>query len=602
MAEGIKTLPQPPWYVGYNNQTVPPDNNPMTAAARYGFRGSKNIHQHNVPAVALPVDTLTEHMPRFIQQQTKNQDFVDEYVPPILATKFNTINGMETPKLWPENTEYVTGYRKKHLPTLWKYKRETTVCLPERPPSPKPLSMMHSKSVEQTALLTDYARMESKKSFLSLPMTSQLKFETEWNDVVKEEASRPLKHSLRRAESAGTFTSSGGLGNTKGGAGGVTREEHGLLDPSDTMRYTGSAAMIVHTKSTDELKFRLRMEKTKAKVHTPFTLKWQHVIGHFENINHQLKKHQTMTDAIEKIAVALQQTAINNGSQTSLKRIEFLQAAVLMTYFEGISEKQLSQLYSIFDPMKKNSMRVIDFILTLLILDSPEALPIPKLQTLWQYITRFGLDRNILDLAFDVLSVCAGSYDDLQRMERLFRHEFRPKCYEFAVHEKKAADEAAEVTRDLQNMLNIYDTHKGPTVTSPTILSQPSSPKPLSPRSNVSGPKGKNTLSPTAATSANDTASGAVTSSYIQHQYNICEHYLNTQTFGLVLEECPEIVAAFDQQLSAKLKLCYGRDDRYKKPEEEFVPTENLDFTWIIKKAPLVKASFGLFEQQEGTD
>jgi hypothetical protein len=36
-------------------------------------------------------------------------------------------------------------------------------------------------------------------------------------------------------------------------------EAHTLMDPSDLLKYSGTTAMIVHTQTTDELKFRLRM-------------------------------------------------------------------------------------------------------------------------------------------------------------------------------------------------------------------------------------------------------------------------------------------------------------------------------------------------------
>ena len=48
MVEGLKVLPQPPWYVGYNNQTIPPDANYILSANRYGYRGSLAIQQFNV--------------------------------------------------------------------------------------------------------------------------------------------------------------------------------------------------------------------------------------------------------------------------------------------------------------------------------------------------------------------------------------------------------------------------------------------------------------------------------------------------------------------------------------------------------------------------
>jgi hypothetical protein len=389
------------------------------------------------------------------------------------------------------------------------------------------------------------------------------------------------------------------------------------MDPSDVLRYTGSTAMIIHTQSVDELKFRLRMNKTKSKVQTPFTLKWQHIIGHFDNFNHHLKKHQTMSDAIDKIASTLKQVAINNGSETSLNRLQFISTCSLISYFDGISEKQLSQLFSLFDPMKKNSIRFIEVLLPLIALDCPEAEPILKIQTLWRYINSYGLDRNIFDLCYDILTTCVGSIDDLTAIDKQFKEVFRPKAYDFAIQDRKSKDEIISISNQIKQMTNIYET---PTVSRGTnynshnnssnasvngggdrlgtagtdIHSQP----PLSPKSSSGGGGKHEHENPFLNGTGNSAGETSKKSSYFEHQYNICEHYLNEDTLALILKECPDLLQLFDNQLSAKLRLCYGKDDRYKL-EEENIPSENLDFTWIIKKAPKVKASFGLFEEQQ---
>ena len=81
----------------------------------------------------------------------------------------------------------------------------------------------------------------------------------------------------------------------------------------------------------------------------------------------------------------------------------------------------------------------------------------------------------------------------------------------------------------------------------------------------------------------------------VQPQYNICEHYLDENSLVQVLYQCPNLVAAFDQQLSARLVACHGADDRYKDPEEDSIASENHDFTWIMKKSEVKREVFGLF-------
>lgn len=123
MAEGLHPMNQPPWYFGNNNTVRPPDVNLITAANRYGFRGSKSMQQYFTSPYEVPSKTRTEFTPHFLD----NGEFINEWVPPIIAATAQSVNGIETPKLWPENTEYVNGYAHKRQPTSWIYKRETTV-------------------------------------------------------------------------------------------------------------------------------------------------------------------------------------------------------------------------------------------------------------------------------------------------------------------------------------------------------------------------------------------------------------------------------------------------------------------------------------------
>lgn len=197
----------------------------------------------------------------------------------------------------------------------------------------------------------------------------------------------------------------------------------------------------------------------------------------------------------------------------------------------------------------------------------------------------------MFDIAFEVLSSCVGSVEELNLIEKLFKEEFRPRCYEYAVKNiqtsrnidpamtgKHVESRQASKTHNATNNNQLNDSAK-------SFSSQPHSPTQMTPT--------KTTLN--AAPSA-ETLQKA---SFLQNQYNICEHYLNEHTLGVVVADCPELLKEFDAQLSSKLRLCYGKDDRHKEEVEEYEPTEHLDFTWIIKKAPPKKAEFGLFDQQD---
>lgn len=585
MIDGLQVLPQPPWYVGNNNKIKPADTNHFIAAQRYGYRGSRSIQQYCTEPWEVPSKTRTEHTPKFLNN---SDNYVNEWVPPIFGAKVSSINGFETPKLWPENTEYTTGYPGKKYPTSWQYKRETTVDVPDRPKSSGTLSALMSKTQESNSLLKRYAKMESSKSYLSLPMTAQASFEQTWKATLKKNASGSLKHIMRREK--------------------PLHEAHTLMDPSDTIKYSGTTAMIVHTQSTDELKFRLRMERSKSMSKTPFQLKWQHVIIHYTNISKKLKKGYPMRKAIRKIAKALRAAAMRNGSETSLRRIDFIEACQDISYFDEVTPKQLSLLYSLFDPMKRNVMRYVEFIGLLTALDMPELLPEDKLKRLWTVHYEFGLDRNIFDIVLEILTSCAHSVADYHAIEELFAEEFRAKCYELAMSGGKSLSPSRPTTTGTTGSADFSATGNTSKSGTKMIMNGTSSSRPGT-SSNALVVIDSDSEDELALTGDSKKKSGALvvavgggaetqkksTGLSVQPQYNICEHYLDENTLVQVLHQCPNLLRTFDQQLSQRLIACHGSDDRYVDPEEDLTPLENQDFTWIMKKKELKREVFGLF-------
>jgi len=584
MMEDLQVMQQPPWYFGNNNKVKPADGNHFIAANRYGYRGARAIQQFTTQPWEIPSKTRTEHTPTFLDN---SDEYINEWVPPIMGAKIATINGIETPKLWPENTEYTTGYPLKKYPKSWVYKRETTVDIPERPVSPESLSRLMSSTAESHKKLKDMAHAEMTRSQPSIPMTAQADFEAQWKNTLSLRASGSLRHVMKREK--------------------PIYEPHTLMDPSDTIKYSGSTALIVHTQTSDELQFRLRMEQSKNKSKTPFQVKWQHVGIHYSNIQNKLKRGETMKEAIRSIAKSLRRSAMRNGSETSMRRIDFIQACQHISYFEEVTPKQLSLLYSLFDPMKKNSMRFVELVGLLAVLDCPDQLPYEKLQYLWKIHYEFGLDRNIFDIVLEILSCCAYSVRDLLLIEDLFKSEFRPKCYELSI---SGAD---HITRP------------------------PSAPEPLAPlaitnttSSSINGGGGNGSSRPGSrpgsSSNGKETGTGTGTGSSsqkmavvavesddedgaegggggsqkrsmsVQPQYNICEHFLDHESLLKVFYVCPQLIAAFDAQLSGRLIGCHGKDDRYLVQDDDSLKeSETHDFSWIMKRQVKEREVFGLF-------
>ena len=172
---------QPPWYVGYTNKTNPPDSSIIYAASRYGFRGSRSIRQYKTEPFHSPERTKTAYTPKFLDTSFR----INEWVPPIRSVSFQSVSETNSPKLWPENTEYANGVLLKRPPSSILYNRETTIGNEASRDIPPSLSEYVERCMDVDKTLDDFARMESSNTFLSAPMTAQLKFDTMWNDRVR---------------------------------------------------------------------------------------------------------------------------------------------------------------------------------------------------------------------------------------------------------------------------------------------------------------------------------------------------------------------------------------------------------------------------------
>ena len=504
MTEGITFAQyQPPWYLGRQNKVEPPDNNVLLSAARYGFRGSKNIKQRLQNPYAPPTLTRTEYTPSFLKE---GDDVINEYVPPIVAATFNTINGLESPKLWPVNTEFVTGYPHKKLSTSAKYLRETTVCQGEPPSSTEHMDILFTKTNQLNDTINDYAHRESRKEVQALPQKTQDLFRETWKEKIDKIGTNTLRLSMKRVI--------------------PPYDPHTLMDQSDTLRYSGTSSFLVHTQSTEELKFRLRMEKSKSGI--PYEQRWRNVIAQFKNIKSRLKRNMTMSSAIKDIAVILRLEATSIGTPFTLKRAEFVSALLKMSFFETIPPQQFGMLFTAFDPAKKNVIAFVDILSCLVVLDNPKDSVIEKLTSIFRIRRDFGLNQGPFELALSTLLCCCASDKERKLIENLFVSEFRPAAYKSSINEVGKA-------------VNLYDEEK-----------------------------------------KDDKTDEPESSSSIRPPYNICSKYMDNSTFLIIMKQCTNLLKAFEDQLSHRLVYCYGKDPRVEteaQEEEEVVK----DFSWILR-------------------
>jgi hypothetical protein len=540
------------------------------SAARYGFRGSKEIKKYLVKPYQSPRSTFTEHTPKFLDSSFRP----DEWVPPIIAGRISTINNLETPKLWPENAEYVTGSKLKKLPTSVQYKRETTVANEEPPDIPPTVAEFLDRCGDETKTLRDYSRMERENTFMSLPMTAQATFASGWNDRLAKSASGPLRVTMKMET--------------------PVFEAHTLTDATDVLRYSGPMAMIVHTQTTEELKFRLQLERTANCI--PYELRWRHNIVEFRAIKNRLKREQSMTVAIRDIGSKLRRDAIAAGSPTTLRRAEFINAIAKITFCDGIITQRAAMLFSVFDHLKKNTIRFVDILASWAALDRANDPAIDKLSYLWSIHEMYGDDVPPIDMALEVLLSCCASSQEKKEVEKLFRKEFRPVCYELAVKSRPwtAKDSPTATATATMTMTNLYtatetDPHAGSvTFEDSPLRSARRKTKPfLSPMVPVEA------MPSTIVVEKANTEAIALLRERLGPRkdqtladlapFNISDNYLNKHTFVVVLGSCSRLVELFDNQLSEKLAQCYGIDER----RQPLSPSgAGKDYSWILKTIP----------------
>ena len=503
--EGLIPTPnQPPWYVGRSNKVEPPDSSIISAAARYGFRGSKNIKQRMASPFGPPSSTRTSQTPKFLNN---GDDIVNEWVPPVIMTVAQTVNNMESPKLWPSNTEYPQGYSKKRLSTSERYKRETTVTLPERPQTSAGLDDYVGRASDVDNTLNTYARMESEGTFLSIALASKKMFENEWNERVVKTANSTLRQTMSREI--------------------PPYEAHTLSDPSDHLRYSGSTAFIVHTQSSEELKFRLRMERSNIAI--LFEQKWKMTSVIFKHVKNRLKRDQTMEFAIADIGDQLRKAGGSIGQPSMMNRSTFVKCLLNTYYLEIANPKMLNALYAAFDSLRTNSIRFADILVALTMLDNPLETATQKLYKAFKIHSDYNFDLPLFDVALlSFTSVCGHPTDKL-KIDRLFKDEFRIACYKAAILGPVAASFMAEETQEALSPLK----------------------------------SGKNVAK-------------------IEPLYNICNHYLNSTTFVKLLKTSPELLSTFDKCLSERMVGFYGSDARAAETNADGTTATNKDFTWIM--------------------
>lgn len=407
MTEGIRLAHQPAWYLGSNNSVTPSDSTLFNAASRYGFRGARDIHRYNTAPYESAYRTRSANTPAFLVAVDAP---INEWVPPMVASPTQTVNNMESPKLWPENTRYAFGSKLRERPSSQCYRQQTTVG-GARPEQGRLAQRVFDRDCEAINKLNDFGKLESSRLLLSRPMASQLRFETTWGDAVRRTANSTLRATMSREL--------------------PPCQKHGLLDESDTISSSlgGSMSVIVHSQSSQEIQYRFRLQQHQSS--TPHAKCWRMVCRALLLLRNVLKRDQPLHLALEELSKLLQIQTRRVVSGCLVKKVDFLAAFRLSKMLAGMPEKQLSQLYSVFDHNRKNLVRYAAIVAPFCILDqqTSEEGQLRRMAKIWDLYAEHSDDLPPKGRALAVVTAACGNADEFATIKMLFERDFEPASF-----------------------------------------------------------------------------------------------------------------------------------------------------------------------------
>ena len=555
MTKGIKyATGQPPWYCGYNNKTVPPDSSLVHGACRYGFRGSKGIKQYEAKPYQMPSFTVTEHTPKFLDCSCR----INEWVPPILARTYQTVNGLESPKLWPENTEHPNGARLQKSPTSTRYNRETTVAISDKIGIPERLKDYITRAGNLDDTIQNFARMESYSTLLSTPMRARLNFESNWSTRIKECASTQLQATLNTCSLHGNFRS--------------------LVNSMDKITYAGKTAFIVNSQDFNELKYKMKLDKSYSIL--SLENQWNQVNLIFETIRGQIDKDLSFTEAIKIIITTLLNSVFGDGEisppQIRMDRGTFMDLFCQIPFCTTMTSQKVSILFNSFDRLKRNHIDIIDLISTLIILNNPHDTTLQKLIQIWNlYDQMYGNELSPVDISLKVLQSSCSSDIKRKNIEIIFKDSFRPICYKMSLQAfiKSPSLNCSLHSIDCSDSRNNFTSDEYDICSSDVQIKRVVSDNLRRSMTSIGSIRSKTTAIDSNFHEIRESKSsagsklcqknrGRTHESKVQgpmSAYSICEEFFTgPEKFIEILQHCPLLLSTFEEELEERLFECYG--------------------------------------------
>jgi hypothetical protein len=148
-----------------------------------------------------------------------------------------------------------------------------------------------------------------------------------------------------------------------------------------------------------------------------------------------LKRDHSMDVALKEMARVLQSQTFKVASGSMIKKLDFIDAFRSAKLFEGLSNKLLSQLYSVFDQNRRNLVQYVQILTSLMILNQKpeEENVLQLLAKIWDLYGEYCNDYPPIDRALAILTAGSAHDSDFNSAKALFKKDFEPTAFRVGV-------------------------------------------------------------------------------------------------------------------------------------------------------------------------
>ncbi|KAJ1450736.1 hypothetical protein M885DRAFT_531479 [Pelagophyceae sp. CCMP2097] len=468
---GIGLSRREPWYGGAVPTGVP-TTAPFADAQRYGARGAMNERAYRLYANSAPHKTYRADTPKFLRQKS----VVDEWTPPLKASPMKPGGfTLATPRLWPDNAQYVSGYRGTEpgspgasvaRPVSSWYGTQTTASASSADDDRDVDDHLRRVADLEVTLARQLRRASvMERAAIGRAATPGVTFaEGTSRGAASRGAASPASQRPRRATTAALggahgaassrvrFSVIGGeqravavaeaLQATKASAAAaaaalqqleafqktslsksaaaVQHADEGHADCRSVVfvRYSGPQTMLVASGARA-----YDIDVTSSDLFR-FELRWQEVARLHRNILFD-KASPSPAKMVDELTDSLRHCAAKRANASQVPRDDFVETLELKV--DQCSRGRANLVFSAFDSSKRQLVEYADFIGCLLVLARSDWSPIEALVGLWRLQFCEASNKSTMQRLDDIFGLCAQSKAQLQAIHHLVAAEVLPQ-------------------------------------------------------------------------------------------------------------------------------------------------------------------------------